>query len=724
MGVVARLEHSMMGCFYVSTSVLSLFLAASSCVASRSSVGSSSNLPIVEVIGDHRPSQEYAEKMEMAFSMIVDYFQNELPYIRHGLEVSCIQGYDNLANSTDQYNHSRLLRTLDAFGKLEAGLLEGNVVARGNYDECLDTGDTQYCLLTLDLSLAGGLIVPTEAICIPVECTVYDIEWATGELEKALALIGIPLKFNPPYCTTGEKPPYSAGAVAVLVVCSLFLCLIAVGTLYDMWLLFRKSLSSVKAMDVQTEKTPLLPSSPAIKTPRLLRFLVNIVQAFSLYKTLPAILSTAQPPSAISCINGMRVISMFWVIMGHVYVFFGYNTGVTNPLVVAQEVVPSFAFQGVENALFAVDTFFFLSGLLTAYLTLREMYRRKGRFPFLPFYIHRYLRLTPSIAFVLFFFMFMTVHLSDGPYYSLTLDSASTYYNNCRSYWWTNLLYINNFYPSNANDGCIIWTWYLANDMQFFVISPLMLILLYHSFPVGLASVGVFLVSCLAATAAISAHYKFAAGFGGQTAEYNNVSYGKPYCRIFPYLVGLLLGYLLYKKFAFRFKSKLQNLLLYLVLWALAAFFCLSVVYGLYGTLHGHPFNEAENVLYLTFSRLVWGIGLALVVFACHNGYGWVVNSFLSMGFWVPLSRLTFNAYLVHPIVLLVIITSLRAGIYYSTITISIYIVAVVVLSYAVAGVIAVCVEFPISNVEMAVFELLGVNRKSRSKQPEDREKV
>ena len=699
-------------------------------VESQSRVyASGSNLPLVDVIGDHRPSQEYAEKMEMAFSMIVDYFQNELPYIRHGLEVSCIQGYVNLANSTDQYNHSRLLRTLDAFGKLEAGLLEGNVVARGNYDECLDTGDTQYCLLTLDLSLAGGLIVPTEAICIPVECTVYDIEWATGELEKALALIGIPLKFNPPYCTTGEKPPYSAGAVAVLVVCSLFLCLIAVGTLYDMWLLFRKSfLSSEQRLDVQTEKTPLIVLSSSAKNPpssRLSRFLVNIVQAFSLYKTLPAILSTAQPPSAISCINGMRVISMFWVIMGHVYVFASYSGTVANPLVILQEVVPSLTFQGVENALFAVDTFFFLSGLLTAYLTLREMHRRKGRFPFLPFYIHRYLRLTPSIAFVLFFFMFMTVYLSDGPYYSPTFDSS---YNSCRSYWWTNLLYINNFYPSGLISSCIGWTWYLANDMQFFVVSPLMLILLYHSFPVGLASVGVFLVSCLAATAAISAHYKFAAGVAGQgVGDFIDIAYTKPYCRIFPYLVGLLLGYLLYKKFAFRFKSKLLNLLLYLVLWALAAFFCLSVVYGLYGTLHGHPFNEAENVLYLTFSRLAWGIGLALVVFACHNGYGWVVNSFLSMGFWVPLSRLTFNAYLVHPIVLTVIYSSLRTEIYYTTITVSIYIVAAVVLSYAVAGVIAVCVEFPISNVEMAVFELLGVNLKSRSrvvKQTEDGERA
>lgn len=44
----------------------------------------------------------------------------------------------------------------------------------------------------------------------------------------------------------------------------------------------------------------------------------------------------------------------------------------------------------------AVDTFFLMSGLLVAYLLLRELERNKGRFNVVYFYIHRYLRYTTT----------------------------------------------------------------------------------------------------------------------------------------------------------------------------------------------------------------------------------------------------------------------------------------------------------------------------------------
>ncbi|CAC5376494.1 unnamed protein product [Mytilus coruscus] len=49
----------------------------------------------------------------------------------------------------------------------------------------------------------------------------------------------------------------------------------------------------------------------------------------------------------------------------------------------------------------------------------------------------------------------------------------------CERFWWHNLLYINNF--QTLQDQCLGWTWYLANDMQFYVISPILLLPLYRS---------------------------------------------------------------------------------------------------------------------------------------------------------------------------------------------------------------------------------------------------
>ena len=32
------------------------------------------------------------------------------------------------------------------------------------------------------------------------------------------------------------------------------------------------------------------------------------------------------------------------------------------------------------------------------------------------------------------------------------------------------MLFINNFYPQEYTEQCLPWTWYLANDFQFFII--------------------------------------------------------------------------------------------------------------------------------------------------------------------------------------------------------------------------------------------------------------
>ena len=48
---------------------------------------------------------------------------------------------------------------------------------------------------------------------------------------------------------------------------------------------------------------------------------LRILMCFSLLKNVKGVLSTDVPKGAIECINGIRAISMFWVILGHVYAF-------------------------------------------------------------------------------------------------------------------------------------------------------------------------------------------------------------------------------------------------------------------------------------------------------------------------------------------------------------------------------------------------------------------
>ena len=43
----------------------------------------------------------------------------------------------------------------------------------------------------------------------------------------------------------------------------------------------------------------------------------EFLMCFSLYTNGYKILSTKQPPGALTCLNGIRFISMLWVILGH-----------------------------------------------------------------------------------------------------------------------------------------------------------------------------------------------------------------------------------------------------------------------------------------------------------------------------------------------------------------------------------------------------------------------
>lgn len=631
-----------------------------------------------------------------------------------------------------------VLELVDATGKVPAGLFQGNVFADGAYDECFSMPSTSYCTGFVNISTT---VVPIPSpiplgwkfgMCVPKGCTQMDIA-KTVNATVVLVANGSEIA-----CASSKRPPYNAGAIVMITVCCLLVALAVVGSLiHCIVILLKDGLEQFvddpaytpanhnqdKELSV-SEKTPLLEKAVDTQTKPKRFDPMDFVTAFSLFKIIPTILSTKQPPSAITCINGLRVISIFWVILCHNHMWFLQSVGADNTFIM-KDVVSRFSFQAILNGFVSVDSFFFLSGLLVAYLSFRQMARNKGRFPFIAYYVHRYLRLTPAYAFVLFFVWFMSMHVTDGPYYPSLSWVGSLGYENCAKYWWTNLLYINNLYPWKLQEECIGWSWYLANDMQFFVIAPVIIIPMYFILPLGISLLIGFLLFSFISTGIINGVYDFQASLFAPfaynyttnvTATFTDVLYIKPWHRISPYLVGLALGYLLYRKARFPF-HRLVNLILYLSLWLAAAAILIPTLYGLYPTWHGHIPSMAENILYNVLFRFAWGVGLALIVFACHNGYGWFINSFLSMKFWIPLSRLSYNAYLVHPFVLTVFYGSLRKAIHYDDLNLAFQTVANIVVSFGVAALVSVFVEFPLGNVEQALFKIVGLSGRESTRQ-------
>ena len=305
-----------------------------------------------------------------------------------------------------------------------------------------------------------------------------------------------------------------------------------------------------------------------------------------------------------------------------------------------EEAYGRWTFQVIVNSRVSVDTFFAVSGLLMTFLVMKELDRTNVRWPsFLgKFYFHRYWRLTPPYMFFMMAYVPLFKYLGDGPFWKYTGGEGRS---ECEDNWYYNLLYINNFVDERNPGFCMAWSWYLANDMQFFWFSPIIFIPLYYLKNVGMLWPSILLLSNLIFVGVQSKTNGFSPGGGsGWHEEY----YTKPYCRIGAYIVGMMTGYVLYKT---QCKARIHPAVA-VIGWMFATVVGLSVMYGLYGHYNGHPQSEDTAAFWNSIHRPAWALSICWVIFACANGYGGPINTFLSWNWLLPLSRLTYCAYMVH----------------------------------------------------------------------------
>ncbi|GFU10851.1 uncharacterized protein TNCV_3278701 [Trichonephila clavipes] len=95
-----------------------------------------------------------------------------------------------------------------------------------------------------------------------------------------------------------------------------------------------------------------------------------------------------------------------------------------------------------------------------------------------------------------------------------------------------------------------------------------------------------------------------------------------------------------------------------------------------------------------------WTLGLAVPRWARKCD---IVNAILSWKVWIPLSRLTFCAYLVHPIVEFVYYNSVKRLFEFSHITVIMLYIGFLIISYAAALVTSLLFESPVIRLERLI---------------------
>ena len=190
------------------------------------------------------------------------------------------------------------------------------------------------------------------------------------------------------------------------------------------------------------------------------------------------------------------------------------------------------------------------------------------------------------------------------------------------------------------------WGWFLAVDMQFFLVSPFLIFIQYKKPVVGWILLSLWLLQDLTTSTALSAVREWSPSIIKAQPHFFEEFYQRPYCRASPYIVGMASGYLFSYVKRHRPNLQIPSLVIHIG-YGLSFATMATIVFSIYWD---EGWNQWENSLYLGFSRFAWGLSIGFLNFTMFLGYGGIVRQFFFARIWEPMAKLTYGAYLSHPI--------------------------------------------------------------------------
>lgn len=119
--------------------------------------------------------------------------------------------------------------------------------------------------------------------------------------------------------------------------------------------------------------------------------------------------------------------------------------------------------------------------------------------------------------------------------------------------------------------------------------------------------------------------------------------------------------------------------------------------------------TKYDYAAYNSFGRLAYVLALGGMCVLNASGNGGIVYAFLSLPFWEPMGKLTFGAYLIHPVLLRIYYYSEVELIYFNHINQTVIFVAAAALGYGLSMVTYVLIELPCDS---GIKSMLGLNKR------------
>ncbi|XP_052565831.1 O-acyltransferase like protein-like [Culex pipiens pallens] len=181
---------------------------------------------------------------------------------------------------------------------------------------------------------------------------------------------------------------------------------------------------------------------------------------------------TAPPRSVLGkdflCLEGVRFVTMFVVVVVHVAQMW-MRIPLQNPELFEEAFQNSIFASVCQMTTNLVQLFFTIGGLLTAVNLLDFLAKNPGNIRswwkvLWDKVVNRLKRLLPVYLFMILIVATLFRRIPIGPLYDRIVGAESS---NCRTNWWINLLFVNNYV--NGNDTCLRASWYLSADLQYYL---------------------------------------------------------------------------------------------------------------------------------------------------------------------------------------------------------------------------------------------------------------
>ena len=524
----------------------------------------------------------------------------------------------------------------------------------GYYHKCEDYDNMTYFQMGL-YALNSPTPFLNIGICAPNVCTNNTL----------LQVIRDDFKFLIPFISTDESVSISMkhtseynkmvnklsiGFYIVLIVMILFIILVLYSTNLDFiksWL-FKDSLKKKQSL------------------------VIKILNCFSLKVNIESLCKTENRiDPKLNVLHFLRCIGMFWVVAGHMFMFSLINN-TYNVFSSLNQILDHTFMAIIRNGTVSVDMFFTLSGFLSTLACINSFENPKRRTlkNLLLFYFHRYVRLFPMIILAWALGAYLIPPIVKG------IETSGTYINSqaCKSRFLTTFLYLDNYFTS-LEKFCNNWIWYLFIDMQLFILTPFIVLPLLINISTALITLLILGIASLGYQTFLFQSKNYSAFCLADNGGLNSDYYSKTYTRCNTYFVGMFFCYLYLE---FKGKKLLQSSMLHNInilftfrilryfIVLLGLFFMVFVIFS--QNYFDHSLNiipQYLSTLFLLFDRILFVLGMMLLIYPSFLGYGRVIFSIFSHPFFHFIGKITYGTYILHILVIEYIDSNSLNGIYY-----------------------------------------------------------